>query len=107
MAKGAIVLTTTEKVEDAERICDALLKKKLCACAQIVGPIRSRYWWNNKIENANEFLCLFKTTCEKYAELEREIRANHPYSVPEIVCVEIKQGHQDYLHWLLSVVESE
>jgi periplasmic divalent cation tolerance protein len=41
-----------------------------------------------------------KTTRERYPELEREIRARHPYSVPEIIGWSIENGSADYLGWV-------
>ncbi|MGC8913202.1 MAG: divalent-cation tolerance protein CutA [Thermoplasmata archaeon] len=99
-ADGIVVITTVEKESDAEKIATALLEKKLAGCVQIIGPIKSRYWWNGKIESACEFLCLIKTVKERYTEVEKELRNLHPYSVPEIVGLETTFCVQDYLQWL-------
>ncbi len=94
------VLTTTGRREDADRIAGVLLEKRLAACVQVLGPMTSRYWWKGKIETAEEWLCQIKTRAGVYAELEREIRANHPYTVPEILAFPVKTGSADYLFWL-------
>ncbi|MCX8174158.1 MAG: divalent-cation tolerance protein CutA [Thermoplasmata archaeon] len=99
-----VVLTTVEKEEDAEQICNALLEKKLAACTQIVGPVKSRYWWEGKIESATEFLCIIKTVRERYGEVEGAIRASHPYAVPEILCIRVDDGFADYMKWLQKIV---
>lgn len=101
MESGFIqVLTTTERKEDAERIAGVLLEKRLAACVQIIGPMTSRYWWKGKIETAREWLCQIKSRAGLYAELEREIRANHPYTVPEILAFPVEMGSANYLSWL-------
>ena len=94
------VLTTTEKKEDAERIARVLLEKRLAGCVQIIGPMTSRYWWKETIETAEEWLCQIKSRAGLYAELEKEIRENHPYSVPEILAFPVERGSADYLSWL-------
>ena len=43
---------------------------------------------------------LIKTTFERYPELEAEIRAQHPYELPEIVAVPIERGLPGYLAWV-------
>jgi periplasmic divalent cation tolerance protein len=43
---------------------------------------------------------LIKTTSERYAELEAEIRKSHPYDLPEIVAVPIERGLPTYLAWV-------
>jgi len=94
------VVTTTEHKEDAAKIAHALVGKRLAACAQLVGPIVSTYWWKGAIETAEEWLCYMKTHKSLYDELEEAIRAIHPYETPEIVAVPIVCGSNDYLEWL-------
>jgi len=43
---------------------------------------------------------LIKTTAECYAALEREVRAQHPYELPEIIAVPIERGLPAYLDWV-------
>ncbi len=76
------------------------MAKRLAGCVQIVGPITSTYRWNDGIETADEWLCLIKTSQERYGELERAIRAVHPYDVPEILAVPVVAGSPSYLEWL-------
>lgn len=94
------VFTTLEKREDAGRIAKAIVEKRLAACVQVIGPIMSSYWWEGKVQTAEEWLCLMKTRKNLYPRLEEALRAIHPYDVPEIVAVPIVAGHADYLNWL-------
>jgi periplasmic divalent cation tolerance protein len=41
-----------------------------------------------------------KTTRERYAALEAEIRAGHPYELPEIIAVPLAAGLPAYLDWV-------
>ncbi|MBW1742925.1 MAG: divalent-cation tolerance protein CutA [Deltaproteobacteria bacterium] len=99
------VVTTTENREDAEKIAKVLVEKRLAACAQLVGPITSTYWWKGTIETAEEWLCYVKTHKDLYDELEEAIKAIHPYETPEIVAVPIVCGSSDYLEWLNTEVK--
>ena len=99
------VITTTDSKENAENIAKSLLESKLAACVQIIGPITSLYWWEGKIETAQEFLCLIKTKKEVYNEVEKAIKKVHTYTVPEIIACPITQGSTDYLKWLKTEVE--
>ena len=99
------VVTTTEQKEDAEKIGKALVEKRLAACAQLVGPIESTYWWKGVIETAEEWLCYVKTHKNLYDELEEAIKAIHPYETPEIVAMPIVRGSHEYLAWLNSEVK--
>jgi periplasmic divalent cation tolerance protein len=94
------VTTTAETQADAQTIASAVVEARLASCAQVFGPITSTYWWQDKIETTEEWLCIIKTSQALYAELERIILIIHPYQVPEIVATPILAGSQNYLEWL-------
>lgn len=94
------VITTTDKKETAERIAEVLLARRLAGCVQILGPMRSLYWWQGKIQRDEEYLCLIKTRKDLYEEVERTIKELHPYDVPEIIALPILKGNPAYLQWL-------
>jgi periplasmic divalent cation tolerance protein len=94
------VLTTTDARFRAEEIARGLVEQRLAACVQIIGPMTSFFRWQEKIDAAEEWLCLAKTRSDLFAEVEAAIRARHTYEVPEILAVPISKGHAAYLAWL-------
>jgi periplasmic divalent cation tolerance protein len=100
MSDFILVTTTASTKEEAAKIATALLERRLAACVQVVGPIESHYWWNGKIEQAGEWLCIIKTVRARFPAVESSIRANHSYEVPEIVACPIEEGSESYLRWL-------
>ena len=94
------VVTTTETREDAEKIAKALVEKRLAACAQLVGPIVSTYWWKENVETAEEWQCIIKSKKSLYGEVDKAIKMLHPYETPEIIALPIVSGSDDYLKWL-------
>jgi periplasmic divalent cation tolerance protein len=100
MAEYIQIFTTTEKKDDAEVISREIVEKRLAACAQVVGPIISTYWWKEEIERTEEWLCIMKSRRDLFSELEVAIKSIHPYEVPEIVAVPIVSGSHSYLKWL-------
>jgi len=100
MADHVQVLTTAGSAEEAERIAAALVERRLAACVQTLGPIRSRYRWQGAIEEAEEWQCLAKTEASRYAEVEAAIRELHSYEEPEIVALPIVAGSSGYLSWV-------
>jgi periplasmic divalent cation tolerance protein len=94
------VLTTAGSAEEAERIAAALVERRLAACVQTFGPIRSRYRWQGAIEEAEEWQCLAKTEAARYDEVEAAIRELHSYEEPEIVATPIVAGSAGYLDWV-------
>jgi len=101
-----LILTTTPKKADGQNIARLLVRERAAACVQIVGRIESRYRWKGKIEEAQEWLCIIKTTTKNFKKVERLIRTIHPYEVPEIVAVPLVAGGDDYLSWLSAEVAS-
>jgi periplasmic divalent cation tolerance protein len=94
------IYTTTENKDDAGMIAETVVKKRLAACVQVVGPIVSTYWWEGAIEEAEEWLCIMKSRKDLYDSLEKAILDVHSYDVPEIVAVPIVSGSRSYLQWL-------
>jgi periplasmic divalent cation tolerance protein len=94
------VMTTIDKRETLEGIGRVLLEKRLVACIQIVGPIKSMYWWNGRIEEAEEWIGIMKTRSELFEELERTLKALHTYEVPEIITMEAKSVFPAYEKWI-------
>jgi periplasmic divalent cation tolerance protein len=45
-------------------------------------------------------LLIVKTTSDKMIELVKEVKAVHPYQVPEIIALPVVAGHLDYLEWV-------
>jgi periplasmic divalent cation tolerance protein len=99
------VVTTTAAKEDATKIGRHLLDRRLAGCVQVSGPISSTYWWEDKLETAEEWYCIIKTTSARYAEVEAEIRAVHKYDVPEILAFPVVSGSKSYLDWLASILK--
>jgi len=95
-----IVLVTTGTREEAKKITRSLLDQKLIACANILGPVSSLFWWKERINQENEFLVLMKTRSSLFKNLATTIKQMHSYEVPEIIGVPITKGEQSYLEWL-------
>lgn len=92
-------ITTSDKAE-AQRIGKALVEKKLAACVNILDGMQSMYWWEGKIEQANEVVLLAKTSEEKVDTLVAVVKSLHSYDVPCVVTLPVLGGNPDYLKWL-------
>lgn len=100
MSKHVQVLATAGSEEEASRIAEALVERRLAACVQVVGPVTSHYRWQGKIEEEGEWQCLAKTTPAAYPEVEAAIREVHSYDEPEIIATPIVAGSAGYLAWI-------
>ena len=95
-----LVLTNLPDRAAAERIADLLIARRLAACINILAPCRSVYRWKDAVQRDEEHPMLIKTTLERYPELERSLRSEHPYELPEIIAVPIERGLAEYLGWV-------
>ena len=94
------VVTTISGKRGAEKIAKSLINKRLAACVQIAGPIKSIYRWKGRIETAKEWVCVIKTRKNLYKKVEAAIKKIHLYEVPEIIAVSIAAANKDYLKWI-------
>ncbi len=101
------VQTTVGRPSDADRLAALLVDGGLAACAQVVGPIRSRYRWRGAVETAEEWLLLVKTTRAAWPGVERAILAAHPYDEPELIALPVVAGSEEYLGWVEAEVSAE
>jgi periplasmic divalent cation tolerance protein len=103
--KYVIVLVTTGSKQEAEKIAQRLLKRKLIACANIIGPVSSFFHWSGKTEIAEEYLVFMKSHRNLFDKLTETVKALHSYEVPEILVLPIVGGSKDYLAWLGSCLQ--
>ncbi|GLZ10943.1 divalent cation tolerance protein [Actinomadura sp. NBRC 104425] len=99
------VTTTTDSRQEAADLAKSAVSERLAACAQLVGPIASTYWWEGEIETAEEWMVVFKTTDERFDELATLITEVHSYDTPEIIATPVVAGSMDYLAWVTEQTE--
>jgi periplasmic divalent cation tolerance protein len=95
-----VCLVTIDDREKAAQIARVLVEKKLVACVNIIPEIRSIYSWQGEICDETERLLVMKTRSDLFPELETTVKALHPYEVPEIIALDIREGLPDYLRWI-------
>jgi periplasmic divalent cation tolerance protein len=99
-----LVMVTCASQEEARKISGRLLAKRLVACANILPKVKSRFWWDGKLDSADELLITMKTVRANFKKIEAEIKRIHSYKVPEIIAVPITAGSRDYLDWISQAI---
>jgi len=95
-----VVLVTAKDKAEAEHIAQGLLEEKLIACANILEGVTSLFWWEGKIDRAQEVLLILKTKKGLFSKLKQSVKKRHSYDVPEIIALSIAEGNEDYLKWV-------
>lgn len=94
------ITTTTGNRQDAEQIAAELISRRLAGCVQVSGPITSTFRWQGKVETAEEWVCVIKTSRAQVAAVQAALAEIHPYEVPEVIATPIVAGSTAYLKWL-------
>jgi periplasmic divalent cation tolerance protein len=100
MTDKRIVLTTAGSQQEAQKIAEALVEQRLAACVNIISGMHSVYRWQDKVEQADEWLLLIKTTESASAPLRDAITKLHSYELPECIVLSIEDGTPAYLDWI-------
>ena len=104
MTDKRIVFTTTGSREEAGKIAAELVQRSLAACVNVLGPVASTYRWQGKVERAEEFLLVVKTTAAAVERVRTAIQELHSYELPEVVVLPIEAGSEAYLEWIAKCV---
>ena len=99
ISKPITVFTTTDSLEEARKLAHTVVGEKLASCAQI-SEIESFYTWENDIQNDQEFRIMFKTTKDKYKDVEKAILKIHSYDLPAIYAVDVDELYKPYGDWV-------
>jgi periplasmic divalent cation tolerance protein len=94
------VVITVDSEDAAETLAHGIANERLAAGVQIVGPIRSVYWWHGKLEDTREWQLIMMTTSDHLSALEAHIKDNHSYETPQIIATCIAWGSREYLDWI-------
>ncbi len=99
MSATMIYITASSPAEAAE-IARKLVEERLAACANILGAIKSFYWWQGAVQEEGEVALILKTDSALVERLVKQVRALHSYTVPCVVALPIQAGNPDFLRWV-------
>jgi periplasmic divalent cation tolerance protein len=102
MERAVLVYTTWPSIVEAERAGRALLERRLAACVNILPGMVSHYWWQGKIERAEEAVMLVKTRAGLAEAVGKAVRDVHSYTTPSIMVVPVESVDADYHRWIVA-----
>jgi periplasmic divalent cation tolerance protein len=100
MPDAIVVLTTLATPEEAVKLVQTLLERRLIACGNILPGVRSLYRWEGKVADEREVIVLMKTKAARLEALELAFGEIHPYKVPELLALPVSAGLHKYLEWI-------
>ncbi len=106
-ADKIVVFVTASTEQEAENIARLLVEQRKVACVNIVPRVHSLFWWQGKLDSAQESLLIVKTRASLLDEIVTLVREIHSYHTPEIIALPIVGGNQDYLDWIDKETQTE
>ena len=104
MTDVRVALMTAPNVQVAETLVRTLVDEELVVCGNIVPGITSIYRWQGAVECESEVFIVLKTTAAQVPALLQRAPELHPYEVPELLVLDVTEGHPPYLRWVLNSV---
>lgn len=100
MTDAIVVFVTAPTADKAAELARLLVEEGLAACGNVVPGLRSIYRWEGKVHDEPEVLLILKTRAPLFEALRERVVAVHPYQCPEVLRVDVREGHEPYLQWI-------
>ncbi len=94
------VYVTAADADEARRIGRAAVTERLAACANVLAGMRSIYWWDGDVQEADEAMLILKTTAARLDALMTRVKELHSYECPCIEALPVAGGNPDFLAWV-------
>lgn len=100
MTDRMLIYVTAPNRDEALALGRTLVEERLAACANLLGPITSVYWWEGRVNQDDEVALILKTRADRADALIARARELHSYSCPCVVALPIVAGNPAFLDWI-------
>ena len=101
MERAVLVYTTWPSIVEAEQAGRTIVERRLAACVNILPGMISHYWWQGKIERAEEVVMIVKTRAALTEPVRQAVRQLHTYTTPSIMVLPVEEADPDYQAWIV------
>jgi periplasmic divalent cation tolerance protein len=101
MERAVLVYTTWPSIVEAERAGRAIVERRLAACVNILPGMISHYWWEGKVERADEVVMIVKTRAALAEAVRQAVKELHNYTTPAIMVLPVESVDADYYRWIV------
>jgi periplasmic divalent cation tolerance protein len=85
--------------QEAQRIADALLEKRLVACVEMFD-IKSKFHFQDRLEESKEIKLVMKSLDHLFDRVEAEVRQLHSYETFVLEALPVSHVSADAAVWL-------
>jgi periplasmic divalent cation tolerance protein len=101
-----VIQTSCDSVEEARKISQILIDRRLIAAGQIIAK-ESIYWWEDEQYQKPEWELSCLSRIELYEQIEKIIQDNHSYQVAKVIAIPIVKISNQFADWLADNTSSE
>jgi periplasmic divalent cation tolerance protein len=101
MERAVLVYTTWPSIVEAERAGRSIVERRLAACVNILPGMISHYWWEGKLERAEEIVMIVKTLASLGEAVRKAVKEAHSYKTPSIMVLPVESVDAEYYAWIV------
>jgi periplasmic divalent cation tolerance protein len=102
MERAVLVYTTWPSLVEAEAAGRKIVERRLAACVNILPGMISHYWWEGKIERAEEVVMIIKTRATLAEPVSAAVKELHSYTTPAVMVLPVKSLDPAYHRWIVT-----
>ena len=102
MERAVLVYTTWPSIVEAEQAGRAIVEQRLGACVNILPGMVSLYWWEGRLERAEEVVMIVKTRASLAENVRAAVKGLHGYETPAIMVLPVESVDADYYRWIVA-----
>ncbi len=92
--------------QEAQKIADELLGRKLVACVEFLN-IKSRFQWKGNIDESSEVKIIMTTIESHFESIEAEVKKLHSYEIFVLKAIPLSHVSNAASSWITSVTDQE
>lgn len=89
--------------QEAQKIADSLLEKRLVACVELFD-IKSKYQWQDHLQEAKEVKMIMYTAEHLFDQVEAEVRKLHSYKAFVLQALPVSHFSKEARKWLAETI---
>ena len=101
MERAVLVYTTWPSIVEAEAAGRKIVERRLGSCVNILPGMISHYWWEGKIERAEEAVMIVKTRASLAEPVRTAVKELHSYTTPAIMVLPVESADAAYHRWIV------
>ncbi|HTB49286.1 MAG TPA: divalent-cation tolerance protein CutA [Verrucomicrobiae bacterium] len=91
--------------QEAQRIADAVLEKRLVACVEFI-EVKSKYHWQGTLEEAKEIKLIMETVARNFEKVEAEVAKLHSYDTFVLKSLPVDTISKEAAQWLRETLDA-